>query len=29
MMVLEGFLGPESKPCMSQTAFEEALGLTG
>ncbi|MFP3319397.1 MAG: hypothetical protein RXO24_02460 [Acidilobus sp.] len=27
--VLEGFLGPESKPCTGQTAFEEALGLTG
>jgi hypothetical protein len=29
MTVLEGFLGPASKPCMGQTAFEEALGLTG
>jgi len=29
MTVLEGFLGPESKPCRSQTAFERALGLTG
>ena len=27
--VLEGFLGPESKPCRGQTAFERALGLTG
>jgi hypothetical protein len=27
--VLEGFLGPESKPCTGQTAFERALGLTG
>ncbi|MFP3286890.1 MAG: hypothetical protein RXP86_06545 [Acidilobus sp.] len=25
--VLEGFLGPESKPCRSQTAFERTLGL--
>jgi hypothetical protein len=29
MRVLEGFLGPESKPCTGQTAFERALGLTG
>ena len=29
MTVLEGFLGPESKPCTGQTAFERALGLTG
>ena len=27
MTVLEGFLGPESKPCRSQTAFEGTLGL--
>jgi len=27
--VLKEFLGPASKPCMGQTAFEEALGLTG
>jgi hypothetical protein len=29
MRVLGGFLGPESKPCTGQTAFERALGLTG
>jgi len=27
MRVLEGFLGPESKPCAGQTAFERTLGL--